>query len=128
MPDSSWSFSDNNVFLALSLVLFPLIFKFARNIVLALPEVGGQQANNLEHEQGNEQGTNTVEDEKEVDEVKESAEDKPKTIMQPENTNLLPPKDDPFTLAELQEFDGSDPSKPIYVAIKGALHVPMAIL
>ncbi|EIN09923.1 cytochrome b5, partial [Punctularia strigosozonata HHB-11173 SS5] len=30
-----------------------------------------------------------------------------------------PPKDDPYTLEQLKEFDGSDPSKPIYVAIKG---------
>lgn len=46
-------------------------------------------------------------------------EEKPKTIMQPPNTNLAPPKDDPFTLEQLREFDGSTPDKPIYVAIKG---------
>lgn len=49
-----------------------------------------------------------------------NAEEKPKTIMQPARTDLAPPKDDPFTLEELKEFDGSDPSRPIYVAIKGA--------
>jgi len=41
--------------------------------------------------------------------------------MQSENPNLLPPKDDPFTLEGLQAFDGSDPSKPIYVSIKGTV-------
>lgn len=45
-------------------------------------------------------------------------EDKP--IMQAPRTDLNPPKHDPFTLAQLKEFDGSDPSKPIYVSIKGA--------
>ena len=42
-----------------------------------------------------------------------------KPIMQPARTDLAPPKDDPFKLDQLREFDGSDPSKPIYVAIKG---------
>jgi hypothetical protein len=42
-----------------------------------------------------------------------------KTIMQAPRADLLPPKDDPFTPAELAAFDGSDPTKPIYVAIKG---------
>ncbi|TRM66919.1 cytochrome b5 [Schizophyllum amplum] len=47
--------------------------------------------------------------------------EKPKSIMQAENTNLAPPKDDPFTLEELKAFDGSDPSKPIYLSIKGTV-------
>ncbi|KAK7031073.1 hypothetical protein VNI00_013673 [Paramarasmius palmivorus] len=44
-----------------------------------------------------------------------------KSIMQPPKTDLAPPKDDPFTQDELKEFDGSDPEKPIYVAIKGTI-------
>lgn len=47
-------------------------------------------------------------------------DEKPKTIMQAPRDDLAPPKDDPFTLEQLKEFDGSDPAKPIYVAIKGA--------
>ena len=39
--------------------------------------------------------------------------------MQPPKSDLAPPKDDPFTVEQLKAFDGSDPSKPIYVAIKG---------
>lgn len=51
-----------------------------------------------------------------------SETDKPlKTIMQPARDDLAPAKDDPFTLEQLKAFDGSDPSKPIYVAIKGGL-------
>ncbi|KAL4073815.1 cytochrome b5 [Scleroderma citrinum] len=42
-----------------------------------------------------------------------------KTIMQPPREDLSLPKDDPFTLEELKQYDGSDPSKPIYVSIKG---------
>lgn len=42
-----------------------------------------------------------------------------KTIMQPPRDDLDPPKDDPITLEELNQYDGSDPSKPIYVSIKG---------
>ncbi|PCH35984.1 cytochrome b5 [Wolfiporia cocos MD-104 SS10] len=38
--------------------------------------------------------------------------------MQPPRTDLAPPKDDPITVEELKQYDGSDPSKPIYVAIK----------
>jgi len=43
------------------------------------------------------------------------------TIMQAPREDLPPPKDDPFTLEELKAFDGSDASKPVYVAIKGTL-------
>ena len=42
------------------------------------------------------------------------------SVMQPPRTDLAPPKDDPFTVEQLKQYDGSDPSKPIYVAIKGA--------
>ncbi|KAG9127414.1 hypothetical protein FRC07_014093 [Ceratobasidium sp. 392] len=34
---------------------------------------------------------------------------------------LAPPKDDPYTLEQLKEFDGSDASKPLYLAIKGTV-------
>ncbi|KAK7014420.1 putative steroid-binding protein 3 [Favolaschia claudopus] len=51
-----------------------------------------------------------------------STEEKPvKSIMQAPRDDLAPPKDDPFTLAQLKEFDGSNPSKPIYVSIKGTI-------
>ncbi|EIW72404.1 hypothetical protein M231_02964 [Tremella mesenterica] len=36
--------------------------------------------------------------------------------------NLAPPKDDPIPAAELAKYNGSDPSKPIYVAIKGKVY------
>ncbi|OBZ70969.1 putative steroid-binding protein 3 [Grifola frondosa] len=48
-------------------------------------------------------------------------EEKPKSIMQPARTDLVPPKDDPFTVDQLKAFDGTDLSKPIYVAIKGTV-------
>lgn len=48
-------------------------------------------------------------------------DEKPKTIMQPPREDLAPPKDDPYTLEQLKAFDGSDPSKPIYVSIKGTV-------
>ena len=41
------------------------------------------------------------------------------SIMQAERSDLPAPKDDPYTQDELKAFDGSDPAKPIYVAIKG---------
>ncbi|OSD04112.1 progesterone binding protein [Trametes coccinea BRFM310] len=41
--------------------------------------------------------------------------------MQPPKTDLAPPRDDPFTVEQLKQYDGSDPSKPIYVAIKGTV-------
>ncbi|KAL5528728.1 hypothetical protein ACEPAF_7865 [Sanghuangporus sanghuang] len=43
------------------------------------------------------------------------------SVMSTENPELDPPKDTPFRLEELREFDGSDPSKPIYVSIKGTV-------
>lgn len=50
----------------------------------------------------------------------ETDEDKSlKTIMQPPRDDLDPPKRDPITLKELEEYDGSDPSRTIYVSIKG---------
>ncbi|GAA5980762.1 hypothetical protein JCM5350_006379 [Sporobolomyces pararoseus] len=40
----------------------------------------------------------------------------------PDQTQLDPPKDTPFTKAELSKYNGSDPSTPIYVAIKGKIY------
>jgi hypothetical protein len=42
-----------------------------------------------------------------------------KSIMSAPRDDLAPPKDDPYTPEQLKAFDGSDTSKPIYVAIKG---------
>lgn len=42
-----------------------------------------------------------------------------KTIMQAPRDDLDSPKDNPFTLSELAQYDGSDDTKPIYVSIKG---------
>lgn len=42
-----------------------------------------------------------------------------KSIMQSAREDLAPPKDDPYTTEQLKQYDGSDPSKPILVAIKG---------
>jgi len=39
--------------------------------------------------------------------------------MTQDPVSLDPPKDTPFTAHELSQFDGTDVSKPIYVAIKG---------
>jgi membrane-associated progesterone receptor component len=49
-----------------------------------------------------------------------TANEEPKTIMQPPRDDLQPAKDTPFTLAELAKYDGSDEAQPIYLAIKGA--------
>lgn len=57
-------------------------------------------------------------------ESEKKTDEEPKTIMQPARTDLAPPKDDPFTQEQLREFDGSDPEKPIYVAIKGYPNIP----
>ncbi|KAJ7244863.1 cytochrome b5 [Mycena rebaudengoi] len=51
----------------------------------------------------------------------EKPEQPVKTIMQAPRDDLAPPKNDPFTLQQLREFDGSDASKPIYVSIKGTV-------
>jgi hypothetical protein len=48
-------------------------------------------------------------------------EKKISTIMQPERTDLDPPKNAPFTQEQLKEYDGTDASKPVYVAIKGTI-------
>jgi membrane-associated progesterone receptor component len=49
------------------------------------------------------------------------------TIMQAERTDLAPPKEDPFTQEELKAFDGNDPDKPVYVAIKGFYHTKFSL-
>lgn len=51
----------------------------------------------------------------------DKAEKKNTTMMQPERTDLDPPKDDPFTQEQLKAYDGTDASKPVYVAIKGTV-------
>lgn len=50
-----------------------------------------------------------------------------KSIMQSARTDLAPPKDDPITTEELKQFDGSDSTKPIYVAIKGEIQSSLII-
>ena len=42
-----------------------------------------------------------------------------KTVMEPPRADLEEPRNEPFTKEQLEEFDGSDDKKPIYVAIKG---------
>ncbi len=39
--------------------------------------------------------------------------------MEPPRADLEEPRNEPFTKEQLEEFDGSDDKKPIYVAIKG---------
>lgn len=39
--------------------------------------------------------------------------------MEPTTAPTHPPKDDPITPEELAQYNGTDPSKPVYVAIKG---------
>ncbi|TFK44035.1 cytochrome b5, partial [Crucibulum laeve] len=51
----------------------------------------------------------------------ENTEKPLKSIMQPPRQDLAPPKDDPFTTEQLKAYDGTDSSKPIYVAIKGTI-------
>lgn len=48
-------------------------------------------------------------------------EKKSTSMMQPERTDLEPPKDDPYTQEQLKAYDGTDASKPVYVAIKGII-------
>lgn len=55
---------------------------------------------------------------------KETTETEKKPIMQSERTDLAPPKEDKYTLEELKQYDGNDPAKPIYVAIKGTFPPP----
>jgi len=43
------------------------------------------------------------------------------SIMQPAREDLAPQLDHPYTVEELKAYDGSDPSKPILVAIKGTV-------
>ncbi|KAF8814815.1 cytochrome b5 [Phlegmacium glaucopus] len=44
-----------------------------------------------------------------------------KSVMQAARADLAPPKDDPYTTEQLKQYDGSDPTKPILVAIKGTI-------
>lgn len=65
----------------------------------------------------------TIDEANQKKEEEPEVEDKPKSIMQAPRTDLAPPKDDPFTLEQLKEFDGSNADKPIYVAIKGRVYL-----
>lgn len=46
-----------------------------------------------------------------------------KSVMQSAREDLAPPKDDPYSTEQLKQYDGSDPSKPIFVAIKGGYYL-----
>jgi hypothetical protein len=108
---------SGSALLLVALLLFPLIFITARKNVLALPETREDDANDAPEVDPD---ANSSDHERDAGGELEAEEDsQPKSIMQPEKTNLAPPRDDPFTLEELQEFDGTNPEKPIYVSIKG---------
>ncbi|KAK4687166.1 membrane-associated progesterone receptor component, partial [Tremellales sp. Uapishka_1] len=44
------------------------------------------------------------------------------SVMSAPAAELAPPKHDPISPSALAQYDGSDPSKPIYVAIKGDVY------
>ncbi|GAA6021107.1 hypothetical protein JCM11491_004418 [Sporobolomyces phaffii] len=63
----------------------------------------------------------------EMDSVKATVADAAvKTVdavtAQPDAAQLDPPKDTPFTKAQLAKYNGADPDTPIYVAIKGKIY------
>ena len=104
------SFSNTQIAL-LSLLAFPVVY-----IVIY----------NLSKPSSRRPTTTTVDS---ANSSEEKTEDEPKSVMSPENTDLAPPKDDPFTLEQLKAYDGNDPSKPIYVSIKGMRrHPPTSFL
>ncbi|EST05294.1 Cytochrome b5-like heme/steroid binding domain protein [Kalmanozyma brasiliensis GHG001] len=41
--------------------------------------------------------------------------------MEPSTKPTHPPKDDPISVEELKQYDGTDASKPVYVAVKGTI-------
>merc|ERR1712071_265869 len=47
--------------------------------------------------------------------------EKTASIMSPPSSSLAPPKDDPISPSELAKYNGSNPSLPIYLAIKGTV-------
>ena len=113
MPEIS-----SSTLLLISLIVFPLIFLTARKSVLAIPETGEEFVNNAT--EAVDPDLKSDDQDRDAEGEPETEEDsQPKSIMQAEKTDLAPPKDDPFTLEELQKFDGSNPEKPIYVSIKG---------
>uniref|UniRef100_A0A7C9DT78 Cytochrome b5 heme-binding domain-containing protein n=1 Tax=Opuntia streptacantha TaxID=393608 RepID=A0A7C9DT78_OPUST len=62
------------------------------------------------------------EDEEDETYAEETEEDETKKDEQAEQPAEEPLPDKEMTLEELKEFDGSDPSKPIYLAIKGRVY------
>jgi membrane-associated progesterone receptor component len=53
--------------------------------------------------------------------IRQSSQPPLKSIMSAPRDDLDPPQYDPFTTEQLKLYDGSDPQRPIYVAIKGKL-------
>jgi len=90
------SFTEYSIPIYALLLSLPLAFIYHRHFYLP---VNQQPANH---------GSSTTDNNKPL-----------KSIMQAPRDDLAPPKDDPFTLEQLKQYDGSDPAKPIYVAIKG---------
>ncbi|KAK7453327.1 hypothetical protein VKT23_012006 [Stygiomarasmius scandens] len=106
------SFSLTSTQLYSILLLFPLSvfflrkYAFSANTNSTSPTSGNISSNNSSNgpdKDGKNEGEQT------------------KSIMQPAREDLLPPKDDPYTLEQLKAYDGSDSSKPIYVSIKGTV-------
>ncbi|KAH6873489.1 cytochrome b5-like heme/steroid binding domain-containing protein [Coprinopsis sp. MPI-PUGE-AT-0042] len=53
--------------------------------------------------------------------TKEEAEQPLETVTQPPVAGLDPPKDNPYSVEQLKDYDGEDLSKPIYVTVKGTI-------
>lgn len=106
LPAPLSALSSSEILLLLPLLLLPTyiiynrLFRASPFTTSASSSSGGNSDNST--------SDGTANDKKEV-----------KSVMQPPHPNLAPARNDPFTLADLKKYDGSDPDGKIYVAIKG---------
>lgn len=107
LPAPLTSLSISELLILLPLIAFP-VYLIGR-AYFTLPPASSSGSSSSNNSTSSSDG-NTKDEKKEV-----------KSVMQPPNADLQPPKDDPFTPEELQKYDGTDAEGSIYVAIKGAL-------
>lgn len=115
--------------LLVSLSVAAVLAYFAKSVLLRAPSTSSDStafgtSTGLSSEEQRKYQEQILRNRKQQTSTEKEKKSETPSVMQPAQTDLAPPKEDPITVEQLKQYDGSDPSQPIYVAIKGASTFP----
>ncbi|OJT02635.1 hypothetical protein TRAPUB_6816 [Trametes pubescens] len=112
--------------LLVSLSVAAVLAYFAKSVLLRAPSTSSDStafgtSTGLSSEEQRKYQEQILRKRKQQTSTEKETKSETPSVMQPAQTDLAPPKEDPITVEQLKQYDGSDPSQPIYVAIKGTV-------